>query len=164
MNARKILVAIKSLEQVNELMSLACGISTKPELIVAHVIELPAITPLDAPIPNADDEAEEIRKSAEAEAQRCGAQCTVRLLRARDAGDALLDEMRQHAVDLAVLGHTHRSKVAEALMGSTSEKLAERAPCHVLISIPPRGHAAKERELFERPMPTGRDDAPQPRA
>jgi nucleotide-binding universal stress UspA family protein len=82
--------------------------------------------------------AEKILNAAEAAARQCGLKARGEILRARSAADALLDEMKEHGVELAIIGHHHRSRMVESLIGTTSSRLAERAPCRVLISIPPR--------------------------
>ena len=137
--AKRVLVAIKTAEQVHDLINLACCV-TAPDssLSIIHVIELPPVTPLDAEIPEFQARAEKILNAAEEEARRCGLKARVEILRARSAADALLDEMKEHGFELAIIGHHHRPRMVESLIGTTSSRLAERAPCRVLISIPPR--------------------------
>ena len=60
------------------------------------------------------------------------------LLRAHSAGVALLDEMREKKIELAVLGYHHRKTLGEILLGTTAQDVARHAPCHLLLSIPPR--------------------------
>jgi nucleotide-binding universal stress UspA family protein len=137
--AKRVLVAIKTAEQVHELINLACCI-TEPgsSLSIIHVIELPPVTPLDVEIPEMEASAEKILNAAEEASRRCGLKTRAKILRARSAADALLDEMKEQGVELAIIGHHHRPRMVESLIGTTSSRLAERAPCRVLISIPPR--------------------------
>ena len=58
---------------------------------------------------------------------------------ARLAGEALLDELKEKKIDLAVLGYHHKRTLGEMLLGTTHDYLARHAPCHLLMSIPPRG-------------------------
>jgi nucleotide-binding universal stress UspA family protein len=137
--AKRVLVALKTAEQVRDLINLACCV-TAPDssLTIIHVIELPPVTPLDVEIPEVQATAEKILNAAEEEARRCGLKAHVEILRARSAADALLDEMKEHGFELAIIGHHHQPRMVESLIGTTSSSLAERAPCRVLMSIPPR--------------------------
>jgi nucleotide-binding universal stress UspA family protein len=137
--AKRVLVAIKTAEQVDDLINLACCV-TAPDssLSIIHVIELPPVTPLDVEIPDMQASAEKILSAAEEASRQCGLKARVEILRARSAADALLDEMKEHGVELVIIGHHHRSRMVESLIGTTSSRFAERARCRVLISIPPR--------------------------
>ena len=59
------------------------------------------------------------------------------VIRAHNAGPALLDEMKEKKVDLAVIGYHHRRTLGEILLGTTAQHLATHAPCHLVIDIPP---------------------------
>jgi nucleotide-binding universal stress UspA family protein len=63
---------------------------------------------------------------------------STRILRAHSAASALLDEMKQNSIELAVLGYHHRRTLGEIILGTTARRLAKNAPCHIVISIPPR--------------------------
>jgi nucleotide-binding universal stress UspA family protein len=59
------------------------------------------------------------------------------VLRAHDAGPALLDEMKGKKVELAVIGYHHRRTLGEIVLGTTAQHLMPHAPCHLVIDIPP---------------------------
>jgi nucleotide-binding universal stress UspA family protein len=137
--AKRILVGLKTEAQAIELTDLARRVAARgASLLLEHVIELPDVTPLDAEVPNLDATARRILRAAERVARRNRIKATSRVLRAHSAGAALLDELKVEKIDLAVLGYHHRKTLGELLLGTTAKHVATHAPCHVLLSIPPR--------------------------
>ncbi len=132
------LVGLKDLKQAAALTELACRV-TEPgeELELVHVIEVPDATPLDAPLTKADREAAEILRAG-AEVARRRRKVSTQVFRARTAGRALLEELKDRKVGLAVLGSHHGRSVREWFGGTTHQYLARRAPCRILLDIPPR--------------------------
>jgi nucleotide-binding universal stress UspA family protein len=138
--AKRILVGIKDASHAAALAELACRVAAKGAKIwLAHVIELPAATPLDAPVPGLETAARKALAAAQRTVRRFRLQPAPLLLRARLAGEALLDELKEKKIDLAVLGYHHKRTLGEMLLGTTHDYLARHAPCHLLMSIPPRG-------------------------
>lgn len=137
--AKRILVGLKTLDHANELTDLACRLAAKgASLLLVHVIELPDPTPLDAEVPDLDAMANKIVGRAKRVAQRSGMKVATLIIRAHNAAPALLDEMKQKGIELAVLGYHHRRTIGEIILGTTAQHLAKTAPCHVLLNIPPR--------------------------
>jgi len=138
--AKRILVGLKTLEHAVELADLACRVGTRgASLVLVHVIELPDPTPLDAEVPDLDAQAKKVLRAGERVAKRSRMKVEKLVLRARSAGQALLDECRDRQVDLAVLGYHHGRSLGEFLLGTTAQHVARHAPCHVLLSVPTRG-------------------------
>ena len=52
--------------------------------------------------------------------------------------DTISDYVREHDVDLVVMGTHGRGGVQHLLLGSVAEKVVRRAPCPVLVVPPPR--------------------------
>jgi nucleotide-binding universal stress UspA family protein len=137
--AKRILVGLKTFDHAIELTNLACRVGAPgASLTLTHVIELPDPTPLDADVPEMEAEAKRILRAAERVAKRSQMKVSKQIFRAHNAGEALLEEMRQKKVDLAVLGYHHRRTIGELLLGTTSRHLSRHAPCHLLLSIPVR--------------------------
>ncbi len=137
--AKRILVGLKTIDHTTDLTSLACRLgATAATLILVHVIELPDPTPLDVAVPDLDAAAKHILDKARRIAQRGRFKVKAKVLRAHSATSALLDEMKENNVDLAVLGYHHRRTIGEIIAGTTARHLASQAPCHILFSIPPR--------------------------
>lgn len=133
------LVGLKNREHAAALTELACRV-TEPgeELELVHVIEVPDATPLDAPLPKADREAAQILRAGAEVARRRRRKVSTQVFRARTAGRALLEELKDRKVGLAVLGSHHGRSVREWFGGTTHQYLARRAPCRILLDIPPR--------------------------
>jgi len=138
--AKRILVGLKIPEHVVELTDLACRMGVRrASLLLIHVVELPPATPLDAELPEVEAAAEKMFRTAQRVARPSGMKVSKLLLHARSAGEALLDELKERKIDLAVLGCHHAQTIGDILLGTTARHVARHAPCHVLLSIPPRG-------------------------
>jgi nucleotide-binding universal stress UspA family protein len=137
--AKRILVGLKEMGHTLELVDMACRLGARgAALCLVHVIELPDVTPLDAEVPDLEANGKKMLRAGERVAKRSRMQCSTLLLRAHSAGGALLDELKQQRCDLAVLGYHHGRTVGEFFLGTTARHIANHAPCHVLLSVPPR--------------------------
>jgi nucleotide-binding universal stress UspA family protein len=137
--AKRILVGLKTVEHAIELTDVACRLGAhKATLMLVHVIELPDPTPLDAAVPDLDATAAKVLRTAGRVAKRSGMKVSARVLRAHDAGAALLDEAQEKKADLCVLGYHHGRTITEIVLGTTAQHLARKAPCHMVFLIPPR--------------------------
>jgi nucleotide-binding universal stress UspA family protein len=137
--AKRILVGLKDLAHAVELTDLACRVGARgARLLLVHVIELPDITPLEADVPDLEATAQKILRTAARVARRSRMKTTTRIVRAHSAGGALLDDLKEEKIDLAVLGYHHGRTLGEVLLGTTAKHVATHAPCHVLLNIPPR--------------------------
>ena len=136
---KRILVALKSTEQAIELTDIACRLAAQgASLWIVNVIELPPATPLDAPVKDLEDDAKLILKTAERVAKSSRLKVTKLVLRAHWAGDALLDEIKEKKIELAILGYHHRRSFEEVLLGTVAQHVSKNAPCNVLLRIPPK--------------------------
>jgi nucleotide-binding universal stress UspA family protein len=136
---RRILVGLKTLEHAVPLVDVACRISApRASLLLVHIIELPDVTPLLAEVPDLEAAAQRILRAAARVAARSGRRFRTLDLRAHDAGAALLEILREEQMDLAVLGYHHRKTLGEILLGTTAQRVLRRAPCPVLLMVPPR--------------------------
>ncbi len=137
--AKRILVGLKDAAHAVELTDLACRVGARgARLLLVHVIELPDITPLEADVPDLEDAAQKILRAAARVARRSRMKVITRIVRAHSAGGALLDDLKEEKIELAVLGYHHGRTLGEVLLGTTAKHVATHAPCHVLLSIPPR--------------------------
>jgi universal stress protein E len=59
-------------------------------------------------------------------------------LRAGDTADLLPHLVREYAADLVIMGAVSRSRLEQAIIGSTAENSLDRLPCDVLV-IKPKG-------------------------
>ncbi len=137
--AKRILVGLKTPGNAAELTDMACRMGSKGAfLLLVHVIELPDPTPLDAEVPDMDATAKQIILKARRIASRSGMRVNTLVLRAHDAAAAILDEIEEKKIELAVLGYHHKRTLGEMILGTTAQHLAKSAPCHIVFHIPPR--------------------------
>jgi CIC family chloride channel protein len=136
---RRILVGLKTLEHAVSLADLACRVGTRnASIFLVHVTELPDATPLDADVPDLDALAHKILTAGERVANRSGLKVTTRILRAHNAGTALLDEITERKIDLGIFGYHHRRTLGEILLGTAAQSIVRNAPCDILLAVPPR--------------------------
>ena len=104
-------------------------------VVIPHVIEVPLSLPLDARIPEEEDEAEQLLDDAQALVESYGVRAVTRLLRARRAGPAIVEEARRRHAELIVLGAPRRAIAGRRrLFGGTVDYVLREAPCRVLIA------------------------------
>lgn len=136
-NAKRILVGLKEAGHAAELMHLACRLAGKGAQITAiHVIELPDPTPLDAEVPELEKIASTVLATAQRVARKHRRPLKTKILHARSAGPALVDEIKDGKFDLAVIGYHHKRTLGELLWGSTAQYIARKASCEMLVHIP----------------------------
>ena len=137
--AKRILIGLKALDSTDELVDLACRLGARgASLVLVHVIELPDPTPLDAEVPELEATAAKIIAKAKRISKRSDMKVSSLILRAHDAATAILDELKQRKIELAVIGYHHRRTLGEIILGTTAQHLARTAPCHIVLNIPPR--------------------------
>lgn len=138
---RKILVSLKQASDAEELIALAAHVAApgRVEITALHVVEIPAATPLNAEDPVLDEPARAVEQAVKRVARKHPRRkISVRVVRARHAGKAVVDELKEGKFDLAVIGYHHKRSLSELLLGTTAQYLATHAPCHLLMSVPPR--------------------------
>jgi basic amino acid/polyamine antiporter, APA family len=104
-------------------------------VVVVTVIEVPLSLPLDARMDKEQDEAEALLDDAQALVESYGVRAVTRLLRARRAGPAIVEEARRRNAELVVLGAPRRAFGGRRrLFGGTVDYVLREAPCRVLIA------------------------------
>ena len=136
----KLMVALRDPESVESLMTLAIHLSNSmdAELVALHVVEVPLATPIEAEDEILDHAGKEILAAATRVAERSSKKLSTELLRARQAGEAIVGEAKDRGAELLIVGHrgSHTSALGELLLGSTAQYVAHHAPCRVIIQIP----------------------------
>lgn len=136
---KKILVGIKTPEHAVELTNYACMIGGRDaSLLLVHVMELPDVTPLNAELPELEANADKMLAKGQEVARQYGMNAHKLTIRAHGAGTALLETLKEEKIELAVLGYHHRKTLGEILLGTTAQHLIHKAPCHILLSVPPK--------------------------
>jgi nucleotide-binding universal stress UspA family protein len=138
----RILVALKTPDQVEELTVLACRLvqaGKGKEVHALHVVEIPRSLPLETEMTAEVDAGEAMLAKAETVAEeRFGLEIKTELLQAREAAPAILEEAKQKGVDLIILGYNRRRRFGERLLKATTlEYVVRHASCQVLLSVSP---------------------------
>jgi basic amino acid/polyamine antiporter, APA family len=104
-------------------------------VVTVHVIEVPLSLPLDARLLEEEDEAEALLDDAQALVESYGVRTVTRLLRARRAGPAIVEEARRRHAELVVLGAPRRAIAGRRrLFGNTVDYVLRESNCRVLIA------------------------------
>jgi nucleotide-binding universal stress UspA family protein len=144
MNKPKVMVAVRDGSSVESLVTLACQLSQgmDAELGALHVVEVPLLTPLDAPEEAIDHAGKEVLAQAKRVAEKFLRPFSTELLRAREAGEAIVGVAREQGVELLVMGHhkPHPHTLGETLLGGVVRYVAHHASCRVIVQIPAPEH------------------------
>lgn len=135
-----ILVSINDPDQLADLVGLACSLAA-PErhgsVYALHVVVIPRTLPVDADMKDEVAAGEALLARAEAVAEeRFGRRIQTDLLQARDAGPAILEEVREKQIDAVVLGHRRHRGFGERLIGTTADYVIKHTACRVVINVP----------------------------
>ena len=144
MGKPKVMVAISSEASIESLVTLACQLSrgTDADLTALHVVEVPLATPLDAQEETIDHPGKDLLVQAQRVAEKFSQPLSTELLRAREAGEAIVGVAKEQGVDLLVMGHhkPHTHTLSETLLGGIVRYVAHHAPCRVIVQIPAPEH------------------------
>ena len=139
MSKTTVIVALRDSDSVDGLVKLACQISTAmdAELLALHVVEVTPGLPLDADAEVLDEPGKQILSRArEVASDACSRQVAAQLVRARDAGEAIVGEAKDRNAEVLVMGYHGRHGLGEILLGSTVQYVSHHAPCRVIVQIP----------------------------
>lgn len=140
MSKPKVMVALGDKESVEELIALACQLAAGmgADVTALHIVQVPLATPLLATDDVIDQEGKEILTQADrVAARKVSTGFSTQLVRARNAGEAIVGEARDQKVDLLIVGHHRHHELSEFLLGSTARHVAHHALCGVIVQIPP---------------------------
>ncbi|MGE5274233.1 MAG: amino acid permease [Verrucomicrobiota bacterium] len=134
---RTIVVPVKRTEESEEALVAAARLAAERGATVAivHVIEVPLSLPLDAKLPDEAETAEALLDDAQALVEGYGVRAVTRLLRARKAGPAIVEEARLRDAELVLLGAPrHAIAGRRGLFGGTVDYVLRESPCRVLVA------------------------------
>jgi APA family basic amino acid/polyamine antiporter len=134
---RTIIVPVVRTGESEEALVAAARLAAERGATVAvlHVVEVPLSLPLDARLHGEEDQAEALLDDAQALVESYGVRAVTRLLRARRAGPAIVEEARRRHAELVVLGAPRRAiSGRRRLFGKTVDYVLREAPCRVLIA------------------------------
>jgi APA family basic amino acid/polyamine antiporter len=114
------------------------------------VFEVPMALPIDARLPEAQLERARaaLRRAKEVGEEYAGVQVQTATVRARRAGQAIVDEARRRGVELIVLAAEEPSRIRggavlggrasmDNFVGDATKHVLNKAPCRVILTAPP---------------------------
>jgi basic amino acid/polyamine antiporter, APA family len=131
---RNILVPIVSGAEGREAVDLAARLAADrgATIVALRVIVVPLDLPVDAALPEQEDEADRLLDEARNTAELYGVRMVERLLRARSAGRAIVEESDRRQSEIVVLGSRRAGR--SQIFGKTVDYVLKHAPCRVMIA------------------------------
>jgi K+-sensing histidine kinase KdpD len=122
----------------NELVRLACMMAkrAKRRVHLVHIIEVPRTLALSANLAKESEHADQLLTEALSIAEDAGCEAVAEVVQARDAGQAIVEEAKDHACALIMLGLVReKNKVNDTRddLGKTVPYVLNHAPCRVWV-------------------------------
>jgi len=133
---KKILVPTSGTLYSERGIELACrlGEEQKAEIYLITVIEVPRTLPLEAPMAEVEKNAEEIIRRGESIVSLRGLPTKGEVRRGRVAGEEIIRAAKDWDADLIVMGIRTNIRMAQEILGRTSDLVLRRAPCEVIVN------------------------------
>ncbi len=135
---RRLLVPIVVGQPSDNALDVACGLAAerRSQIIALNVIEVPLDLPLSAELPGEEERANLELDEAQAIGDSYGITVVDRLVRARSAGEAIVEEAERRGSEIIVLGASRRLLTvgARGVFGSTVDYVLKNAPCRVMVA------------------------------
>jgi APA family basic amino acid/polyamine antiporter len=134
---RSILVPVIGGDETDEATDVACRLAAERRAMIAavSVVEIPLELPLDARLEQEEALADEQLDEARAIGEKYGVDVIGRLVRARSAGRAIVDEADRRRSEIIVMGAPRRSgRAGRAIFGETVDFVLKHAPCRVMVT------------------------------
>ena len=148
---RLLLVPLGTGAETAQAMSVACRLAADRHatVLALTVIEVPQELPLDCHMLEEESEARQRVTEARAISELYGVRISPRTLRARAAGEAIVEEAAQAGVDAIVIGAPRKQRTGNRapIFGKTVDVVLKRAPCRVIVAALPVGRAGAHRRV-----------------
>jgi APA family basic amino acid/polyamine antiporter len=133
---RSILVPVKPGRTSEEAVDFAARLAAERGASIAavSVVEVPLELPLDAHLEEEEERAYAALDAAAAIAELYGVEVTERLVRARNAGRAIVDEAASRNSEIIVMGAPRSDRPGRALFSDTVDFVLKHAPCRVMVA------------------------------
>jgi basic amino acid/polyamine antiporter, APA family len=133
---RTIVVPVVRTEESEEALVAAARLAAERRATVAilHVIEFPLDLPLDVELPDAEAEADEVLDNAAALVESYGVRAVARVLRARAAGPAIVEDADRRNAELIVVGAPRAPVPRRQIFGGTVDYVLKHSRARVLIA------------------------------
>ncbi|HEY8724822.1 MAG TPA: universal stress protein [Gaiellaceae bacterium] len=131
---RSILVPIVAGDESREAVEVAARLATERagRIVLLRVIVVPLELPLDADLTDQVEEAHRLLDEAYAIVEPYGVRAVERVVRARQAGSAIVEEADRRVTEVIVLGA--RRGGYKTIFGATVEYVLKNATCRVMVA------------------------------
>ena len=132
---KRILVPTSGMPYSERGIELACrlGAEHQAEIVLTYVLEIPRTLPLDAPMPEAEEKANQALNRGKEIVELHHLPPVLLVERAREAGEGIIRAAKDNQVDVIVVGMRTDLRGAQSLWGRTSDILIRKAPCEVIL-------------------------------
>jgi APA family basic amino acid/polyamine antiporter len=138
---RRILVPLVANLESETAMALAAQVVAErgAAITAVVVVEVPPALPLNAHMFEEEAEAKHVLEDAYAIAAAHGVSLQTKILRARNAGEAIVEEAYARKSELVVLRAMRKQRLGQRgrLFGKTVDHVLKHAPCRVMVAAPP---------------------------
>jgi APA family basic amino acid/polyamine antiporter len=133
---RSILVPVKPGRMSQEAVDVSCRLAAERRASIAAVavVVVPLELPLDTQLPDVEDEAYEVLEQARAIGELYGVEVRSRMVRARSAGRAIVDEAERRFTEIIVMGSPRTSGGRRGVFSDTVDFVLKHAPCRVMVA------------------------------
>jgi basic amino acid/polyamine antiporter, APA family len=133
---RRIIVPVVRSAESEEALVAAARLAAErgSQIAIVHVLEVPLEQPLDVPMPAQEQLADEVLDESQALLESYGVRAVTRLIRARAAGPAIVEEAGRRGAELVVLGASReRLRGGRRVVGKTVDYVLKNSPSRVLL-------------------------------
>ena len=133
---RTVVVPILRTSESEEALIAAARLAAERRATIAivRVVEVPLDLDLQASLPEEERRANRELDDAQALVESYGVRAVTRLVRARRAGPAIVEEVRARNAELVVVGAPRRARGGSAVFGSTVAYILKASPARVLVA------------------------------
>jgi basic amino acid/polyamine antiporter, APA family len=140
---RNVLVPVVWRRESEAAVDLACRLASerRGSIVALTVLEVPLELPLDAELPgHAERRANDLLDEARAIGDAYGVNVIGRLVRARRAGRAIVEEAERRNSEIVVMGAPRRDEHRRRgrIFGGTVDFVLKNAPCRVMVAAAPK--------------------------
>jgi APA family basic amino acid/polyamine antiporter len=133
---RSILVPVKPGRMSQEAVDVSCRLAAqrRAAIVALAVVVIPLEFPLDARLPEEEEQADQVLDDARAIGELYGVDVIERLVRARSAGRAIVDEAVRRGTEIIVMGAPRRDRPRRTIFSDTVDFVLKHAPCRVMVA------------------------------
>jgi APA family basic amino acid/polyamine antiporter len=135
---RRLLVPVVSGQPSDDALDVACSLAAErgARIVALNVLEVPLGRPLDDDLAELEDAANDELDEAIAIGDSYGVRVLDRLVRARSAGPAIVEEAERRGSEIIVIGTPRKTLTVtqRALFGRTVDYVLRNAPCRVMVT------------------------------